>query len=176
MMDRIISHYEIKLVEAECAPGSARYGVKVTPDEDISPVFPYLNEVMPNARYDHDNQILILRESDQVYAFRQGEIRIARAGNWQQAQELADEIVEKLNRIWQERSSITPRFTERKSPTVIDIFKLLPQNNCRDCGYPTCLAFAADLRAGTAQIDQCPPLSDENRERILELFVTSDTG
>ena len=175
-MDRIISQYEIKLVEAECAPGSARYGVKVNPDEDISPVFPYLNEVMPNARYDHDNQTLILRESNQTYAFRSREIRIGRADNWRQAQELADEIIEKLNRIWEERNSITPRFTERKSPTIIDIFKLLPRNNCRDCGYSTCLAFAADLRTGTTQIDQCTPLSNKNRVEILELFVREETG
>ena len=173
-MDRLINHYEIKLVEAACAPGSGRYGVLVAPDEDISPVLPYLNRVMNNASYDHENQVLILREPDQAYAFRPGEIRIARAENWQQAQELAGEIIDKLNRLWQERESLNPRFTERNPPTVIDIFKLLPRNNCRDCGYPTCLAFAADLRAGTAQLEQCPPLSAENKEEILGLFV--ETG
>lgn len=172
-MERLINNYEIRLVEAGCAPGSGRYGVDVTPEEDISPVFPYLNEVMPNASYDHENQVLILRESDQAYACRPGEIRIARAENWQQAEELAAEIVSKLNDTWQQRESITPRFKERKVPAVIDIFKLLPRSNCHDCGYPTCLAFAADLRNGTVQLEQCPPLSKENRDKILELFVSA---
>lgn len=169
-MDRLIEEYEIKLVEAECAPGSARYGVKVNPERDISPVFPYLNAVMNNAWYDHENQVLILREPEQAYAFRPHEIRIARTGDWLQAEELATEIVEKVNGIWQERDNITPRYTERRLPSIMDIFKLLPRNNCKECGYATCLAFAAALHTVTCQVDQCPSLSTENREKISELF------
>jgi len=45
-MEKLIERYEVRLVEPECAPGSARYGTQVTPDRDISPVFPYLNAVM----------------------------------------------------------------------------------------------------------------------------------
>ncbi len=169
-MDKLIEKYEFKLVEPECAPGSARYGAQVTPGRDISPVFPYLNAVTTNAWYDHENQILILREPEQAYAFRPNEIRIARAGDYSQAQQLAAEIVERVNHIWQERDDITPRYTERRRPTVMDIFKLLPRNNCKECGYPTCLAFAADLHTGTCQVDQCPSLSTENRQKIAKLF------
>jgi len=172
-MDKLIGEYKMKMVEPECAPGSARYGVLVIPERDISPVFPYLNAVMSNAWYDHENQILILREPEQAYALRPNEIRIARANDPSQAEQLANELVARVNRIWQERESITPRYTERKIPTVMDIFKLLPKNNCKECGYTTCLAFAADLRTGEAQPDQCPALSEpENREKIVALFST----
>ncbi|MFC1991235.1 (Fe-S)-binding protein [Chloroflexota bacterium] len=169
-MDKIIDEYEIKLIEAGCAPGSARYGALLKFDRDISAVMPYLNAKMDNPRYDHDNRILILRESDQAYAIRPKEINIARANNWQQAQELATGIVDKINTIWQERDSITPRLSERKIPAVIDIFKLLPKTNCKDCGYLTCLAFAADLAQGKVFLENCPPLSGEGREKILALF------
>ncbi len=40
-MDRIIDEYETKLVEAGCAPGSARYGALLSFDRDISAVMPY---------------------------------------------------------------------------------------------------------------------------------------
>ena len=76
-----------------------------------------------------------------------------------------------MNRIWQERNSITPSFAERRLPKVLDIFKLLPGNNCKECGYATCMAYAADLRQGSTQLEQCPTLSAENRERILRLFA-----
>jgi len=169
-VDRLIEKYDIKMVEPECAPGSARYGAQITPDRDISPVFPYLNAVMNNAWYDHENQVLILRESEQAYAFRPNEIRIGRVNDRSRAQQLASEIVERVNRVWQERDNITPRYKERRLPGVMDIFKLLPRSNCKECGYATCLAFAAALNTGTCQVDQCPPLSAENREKILELF------
>ena len=170
-MDSIINEYEIKLVEAGCAPGSARYGAVLNLNQDISPVLPYLNAVMDNPRYDHDNQILILREAEQAYAIRPYEIRIARADNWSEAQEIAAETVEMINRVWQDRESITPRYSERKMPAVIDIFKLLPKTNCKDCSYPTCLAFAADLCQGKVFPENCPPLSGEGKEKILALFA-----
>jgi len=169
-MDRIIDEYEVKLVEAGCAPGSARYGALLRLEKDISPVMPYLNAVLDESRYDHANHILILRESDQAYALRPDEIRIARANNWQEAQELALDIVNKINTTWQERESITPRITERKVPAVIEIFKLLPKTNCRECGYTTCLAFAADLVQGKVFPENCPPLPAEAKEEILALF------
>ncbi len=126
---------------------------------------------MDNPRYDHDNRILILRESAQVYAIRPKEINIARANDWEQAQELASGIVDKINTIWQERESITPRLSERKMPAVIDIFKLLPKTNCKECGYATCLAFSADLCQGKVFLENCPPLSGESKEKILALFT-----
>ena len=30
----------------------------------------------------------------------------------------------------------------------LEIFKKLPKTNCKDCGFPTCLAFAMQLAAG----------------------------
>ncbi len=45
--------------------------------------------------------------------------------------------------------------------TGLQIFKLLPGTNCRDCGYPTCLAFAMKLAAGKESLDNCPEASDE---------------
>lgn len=173
-MDKLIGEYEIRLVEPECAPGAARWGVQLSLPADISGVFPYLNAVMDNAWYDHENRVLILREPDQTYAMRPNEIRVARVKDRLQAQQIAGEVVDRVNHIWQERDNITPRFSERRLPSVMDIFKLLPRSNCRKCAYPTCMAYAADLRTGRAQLEQCPLLSPpehaETRAKIEELF------
>lgn len=50
--------------------------------------------------------------------------------------------------------------------TAIDIYKLLPKTNCRECGFPTCLAFAMQVAAGKAGIDKCPPASPEARDKL----------
>ena len=52
--------------------------------------------------------------------------------------------------------------------TGMDIFKLLPKTNCQDCGVATCLAFAMKLAAGQAELDACPHLSDETRDKLEE--------
>ncbi|MCB2144824.1 MAG: acetyl-CoA decarbonylase/synthase complex subunit gamma [Deltaproteobacteria bacterium] len=52
--------------------------------------------------------------------------------------------------------------------TGIQIFKLLPKTNCKECGVPTCLAFAMNLASGKAELDSCPYVSDDAREKLSE--------
>ena len=50
--------------------------------------------------------------------------------------------------------------------TGIEIFKMLPKTNCKECGLPTCLAFAMALASGKAELDACPYVSDEAKEKL----------
>ncbi len=50
--------------------------------------------------------------------------------------------------------------------TGIQIFKLLPKTNCGECGVPTCLAFAMNLAAGKAELEKCPYVSEEAKEKL----------
>ncbi|QER42796.1 acetyl-CoA decarbonylase/synthase complex subunit gamma [Thermodesulfobacterium sp. TA1] len=52
--------------------------------------------------------------------------------------------------------------------TGIQIMKLLPKKNCKECGFPTCLAFAMKVAAGQAEIDQCPYVDPKVKEEIAE--------
>jgi acetyl-CoA decarbonylase/synthase, CODH/ACS complex subunit gamma len=49
----------------------------------------------------------------------------------------------------------------------LDIYKLLPKTNCKECGFATCLAFAMQLAKKAVSIDKCPFLSDDAK-RLLE--------
>jgi len=44
---------------------------------------------------------------------------------------------------------------------ALDIYKLLPKKNCKECGDPTCLTFAMKLASGKADVDLCPYLDDQ---------------
>ncbi|OHD68109.1 MAG: acetyl-CoA decarbonylase/synthase complex subunit gamma [Spirochaetes bacterium RBG_16_49_21] len=48
----------------------------------------------------------------------------------------------------------------------IEIYKLLPQTNCGDCGVPTCLAFAMKLAAGQTELAKCPQVSEESKQKL----------
>jgi len=52
--------------------------------------------------------------------------------------------------------------------TGIQIFKLLPKKNCKECGDPTCLAFAMKLAQGKAELSQCPYVSEEAKAQLAE--------
>jgi len=47
--------------------------------------------------------------------------------------------------------------------TAIEIYKYLPKTNCKDCGFPTCLAFAMKLAQKGADLSACKHVSEESK-------------
>lgn len=52
--------------------------------------------------------------------------------------------------------------------TGIQIYKLLPQTNCKECGYPTCLAFAMKLAAKQVELSACPYVTPAAKVQLAE--------
>ncbi len=52
--------------------------------------------------------------------------------------------------------------------TGIQIYKLLPQTNCKECDFPTCLAFAMKLAAKQIELAKCPYVSEESSALLAE--------
>ena len=50
----------------------------------------------------------------------------------------------------------------------IQIYKLLPQTNCKECNFPTCLAFAMKLAAKQVELSACPYVSEESKKQLAE--------
>ena len=48
----------------------------------------------------------------------------------------------------------------------LDIYKLLPKTNCRQCGFPTCLAFALALAKKATSLEKCPTVSQEAKQAL----------
>ncbi|RJQ39780.1 MAG: hypothetical protein C4555_02610 [Dehalococcoidia bacterium] len=168
MTDKLVNEYTVELAEPGCAPGTGKWGALARLQTDISPVFSYLNGVLKNGRYDHDNKVLIWQEEGQTYALRPLEIRAASVRDLGHAREVIGGVVELLNRTWDRRSEITQDFSEKVPPGVMEIYKLLPRTNCKACGYATCMAFAADLRTGAASLEWCAPLLEAGNAQNLE--------
>jgi acetyl-CoA decarbonylase/synthase complex subunit gamma len=64
----------------------------------------------------------------------------------------------------------------------LDIFKLTPKTNCKDCGCPTCMAFSMKAAQGALAIEKCPHLSPEAMKILGEAtgppmkIITIGTG
>jgi len=50
----------------------------------------------------------------------------------------------------------------------IQIYKMLPQTNCKECGFPTCLAFSMKLAAKQVELGDCPYVTDESKQQLAE--------
>ncbi|MBW2493108.1 MAG: acetyl-CoA decarbonylase/synthase complex subunit gamma [Deltaproteobacteria bacterium] len=50
----------------------------------------------------------------------------------------------------------------------IQIYKMLPQTNCKECGFPTCLAFSMKLAAKQVELSDCPHVTEESKKQLAE--------
>ena len=50
----------------------------------------------------------------------------------------------------------------------LDIFKMSPKKNCKECGNPTCMAFCMKVAQGSVSIDKCPYFSEEAKAMLNE--------
>lgn len=50
--------------------------------------------------------------------------------------------------------------------TGLEIYKQLPKTNCKDCGFPTCLAFAMKMAAGQVPLEKCPHVTPQAKAAL----------
>ena len=53
-------------------------------------------------------------------------------------------------------------------PQPIELLKLLPKTNCKECGQPTCIVFASLVLQGVKGAEDCPQLTGQNRIKLEE--------
>ncbi len=70
-----------------------------------------------------------------------------------------------INEIADKKESILPRHKVFRNASVVDIIRLLPITNCRDCGFSSCMAFAAAVSQQQATPSRCPHIKPPVTER-----------
>ena len=154
-----IKNYEI--FRPKCDYSKEILHALATFDADISPVFPYLNAELGGWDYDRDNHVLMLKLSaGKGFTLQRHEMAIRGARDMEEAHALLAWIKGQINDIYARRDGLIPRYTSQAGLKIMEIFKLLPMTNCKACGYPTCMAYAAALRDGEISLKDCPPLSE----------------
>ena len=52
--------------------------------------------------------------------------------------------------------------------TPVELFKATPRNNCKECGFLTCLAFATQVIVEKKPIEKCPYIDPDLRNSLKE--------
>jgi ArsR family metal-binding transcriptional regulator len=168
---QLISNYKLELDSPPCKPGAATWSARASLDRNIEEVLPYLNARLDGADYDHEARVLIWKRQGQSFAFRSREIKAAPALDRKEAKDLIEGAVSLANETWRDRDRIKPMYKGRSKANLMQIYRRLPRTNCGQCGYATCMAFAAELLEGKTQLARCPLLEQPARRedrRILE--------
>jgi len=175
----LLQNYTLRIVLSDCNPSSQKVNALADLSEDISEVLPYLNTVLKGLQYHHDEKFLTVKRKGHVITFWPRQIAVTKLEDEKEAREVIEELKEIVNETYANRDHIKPTYTSRPIPRPLDIFKLLPGKNCKECGEATCLAFALKLINDETELNQCPLLSEKefeaNRIKLKQLSPDSET-
>ena len=163
----MLEKYDVRLVTPPCSPLAETSNAMVDFEDDISDLLPYVNAEMKQCQYDPVFPYLRFRYRDKDVILHPHQIGIKQLVDREEADGIAQGLVDMLRDIAKRRDQIEPRHTPSPQVKAFDVFRLLPRTNCGLCGEITCLAFAAKLAAGDATTDKCSPLAQsENRDEL----------
>ncbi len=184
----LIERIEIEQVEP-CFADETKIRLIARIPVDVSDLLPYLNAVLANATYVGQGGAAVGQEDGQTegkpgmatYAadrpaltFTKGprlvtvyprRVTIAKADDVADAEEVLAWLAERLNYVHEHRKEIKPVYEGKIKIKPLDIYGLLPQTNCRECGEQSCLAFALLLLQEKHRLRDCPALYREDRWR-----------
>ena len=130
---------------------------------------------MRGAVYAAQAPSLAWKKGGRNIAFWPYKIAIGHLEDRGQAQKVAQGLVDLVNRTWARRVEIEPYYEMRRRPGSMEVFKLLPRSNCKECGQPTCFVFAGKLVMGHVELENCPVLLEtqyaEQRAKLAALLA-----
>ena len=144
---------------------------------DVSEVLPYINAINKKAVYIKNINAITITEEGKLITIHPRKIALTKLKDEAEAKELLDKTIKLINDTFERKDEINPDYEKRERLNVLDLYKLLPKTNCRNCGELTCLAFAVSVISGSISIMQCANIFKaeykNNREKILELLQSS---
>ena len=150
------------------------WGAHFRLDSDVSPLFPYLNAILPDAKYFGKPECLEFILDDFKCTLYPQEVIASPFTGEDQARKFAQRLIAFLNDLYGQKDALQPNYKKFKPVPVLDIYKILPQTNCQICGFGTCLAFAAALSKSQTSPDQCPGLSQPISQYAVYPVINQD--
>ena len=164
----LLKSYSKEIFRPACNPEFESVHCIAHLDQDIAEVLPYLNAVLGGFDYLKDPPAVIFRSQGKLITVHGNKIAINALRDEAEADKILEWLKREINAAWENREDIEPRDEGALKPKLIEILKLLPRTNCRECGQPTCMVFAARMAEGVKDGADCPPLGPEGEHRLDE--------
>lgn len=163
----LFNGYTRKILKPACNSYFQSLHCIVRPDENMGAVLPYLSALLGGSYIKHPPSVS-LKVHGRLIGVHPDHIAINALKDEDEADKVILWIKDRINEAWEIRHSITPDtgMNARKRPVVLDILRLLPKKNCRECGQPTCAVFALQAAEGVRSAEDCPIMDPESREKL----------
>ena len=167
----MLKSYTTELFRPACNPGFKSLHCIAHLNQDVSRVIPYLNAVLGGFEYIEDPPAVTFLSMGRLISVYSRKIAINALKDATEADKILNWLVQEINAAWENRATIQPRREGAPKPKLIEILKLLPRTNCKECGEPTCMVFAARMAEGAKDPGDCPPM-DAGKIQPLQEYMS----
>ncbi|NQT70588.1 MAG: Fe-S cluster protein [Desulfobacteraceae bacterium] len=164
----LLESYSLEIINSECMPGAMSVHCFAHLDQDVGEAIPYLNAVLGGFTYVKDPPTVTFKSQGKLITVHPKKIAINALKDEAEAKNIVEWLKREINTAWEKREEIEPLYDVAPQPQVFEILKLLPKTNCKECGQPTCMVFAAQVAEGAKGPEDCPPLDKENSNKLAE--------
>lgn len=162
----LLEGYRLEIFNSACNPGAMAVHCFAHLDQDVGPALPYLNAVLGGFEYVQEPPSVTFKVHGKLITVHGRKIAVNALKDEAEARKIVEWLKRELNAAWDNRERIEPRCTGTPRPQLIEVLKLLPKTNCRQCGESTCMVFAVRVVEGAKGPEDCPPLETAQRSRI----------
>ena len=157
----LLRDYQLNISLPVCSRSIETIIATVELSDDIAEVLPYLNAQLKGCTFDPEGSILRFSHNARTFTVYRDRVLIGRTSDAAEAREAMDWLRGFINETNERRQTIEPSYRRGVELKPLQVYKLLPGTNCKECGEPTCFAFAARLLREEAEIAACLPLFRE---------------
>jgi ArsR family metal-binding transcriptional regulator len=172
----LLRGYRKEIFRPECNPRFESLHCIAHLAEDITEVLPYLNTVLGGHQYFREPSALTFKHHGKLITLHARKIAVNALRDEEEADKILEWLKGEINETWEKRSEIRPSFETPARPRILEILKLLPRTNCRECGQPTCMVFAAQVAEGGRGTEDCSPLSQAQKARLKDYLRQVETS
>jgi ArsR family metal-binding transcriptional regulator len=162
----LLTGYKKEIFKPECNPHFESLHCYAHLENDISDVIPYLNTVLGGTAYQKSPPSVMFQINGRLIAVHSRKIALNALRDEAEADKILKWLVQEINATWAKRHEIEPSEEVAEKPKLIEVLKLLPKTNCRECGHPTCTVFSSLVVQGVKGANDCPPLDSVNRKHL----------
>jgi ArsR family metal-binding transcriptional regulator len=164
----LLRNYTKKIFRPQCNPSFESLHCIAQLEQDVSQALPYLNAALGGFEYLKDPPAVTFRVQGKIITVHPQEIAVNALKDEEEADKILQWLKRKINETWEKRGKIEPKYEGIPKPRVLEILRLLPLTNCRECGEPTCVVFAARIAEGAKGSEDCPHLEHVKRKKLQE--------
>jgi ArsR family metal-binding transcriptional regulator len=145
------------------------------PSRLLDEVLPYMATLPGVIAYNPDARTLTFRRTPGFITLYSDKVYITQVKDVEEGLELLAALKDAINTTWDHRQELVAVTFRRRAPRPLDVWSLLPQTNCKQCGEATCMAFAVGLLQQKRAMAECPPLQTNgdfaDRRAALEAML-----